>query len=69
MEIENKTQSVDNVSHFTMLIILKVLEKTYHSVVRVTLADIRELYWIVQARQAVKRTNIYHSCDSLFVVV
>ena len=42
-------------SHFTMLVILKIHEKTYHSGVGVTLSNIRELYWIVKGRQVVKK--------------
>ena len=42
-------------SHFTMLIILKIHERTYYSGVRVTLSNIRELYWIVNGRQIVKK--------------
>ena len=34
-------------SHFTMLVILKIHERTWHSGVGVTLTNIRELYWIV----------------------
>ena len=42
-------------SHFTMLIILKMHERTYFSGVGVTLSNIRELYWIVKGRQIVKK--------------
>ena len=38
-----------------MLIILKIHERTYYSGVRVTLSNIRELYWIVNGRQIVKK--------------
>ena len=42
-------------SHFTMLVILKIRERTYHSGVGVTLSNIRELYWIVKGKQIVKK--------------
>ena len=42
-------------SHFTILVILKIHEGTYHSGVGVTLSNIRELYWIVQGRQRLKK--------------
>ena len=43
-------------SHFTMLVIWKIHEKTYHSGVGVTLSNIRELYWIVKGRRVVKKS-------------
>ena len=42
-------------SHFTVQVILKIHERTYHSVVGVTLSNIRELYGIVKGRQIVKK--------------
>ena len=42
-------------SHFTMLVILKIHERTYHSGIGVNLSNIRELYWIVKGRQIVKK--------------
>ena len=41
-------------SHFTMLVILKMHKRTYHSGVGITLSNIHELYWIVKERQIVK---------------
>ena len=69
-------------SHFTMLVILKIHERTYHSRVEVTLSNIPELHWIVKGRQVVKKsvtkmhfvqiyskTNNYPSWNSLFALV
>ena len=42
-------------SHFTILVILKIHERTYHSGVGVTLSNIRELYWIVKGRKRLKK--------------
>ena len=39
-------------SYFTMQVILKIHEWTYHSGVGVTLSNIRELYWIVKGRHS-----------------
>ena len=42
-------------SHFTMLVVLKIHERTYHSGVGETLRNILELYWIVKGRQTVEK--------------
>ena len=42
-------------SHFTMLVVLKIHERTYHSGVGETLRNILELYWIVEGRQTVEK--------------
>ena len=42
-------------SHFTMLVVLKIHERTYHSGVGETLRNIRELYWIEKGRQTVEK--------------
>ena len=42
-------------SHFTMLVVLKIHERTYHSGVGITLSSICELYWIVKGWQIVKK--------------
>ena len=43
-------------SHFTILVILKIHERIYHSGVGVTLSNIRELYWIVKGRERLKKS-------------
>ena len=42
-------------SHFTMLVVLKIHERTYRSGVGETLRNILELYWIVKGRQTVEK--------------
>ena len=42
-------------SHFTMLVVLKIHERTYHSGVGESLRNILELYWIVKGRQTVEK--------------
>ena len=42
-------------SHFNMLVVLKIHERTYHSGVGETLRNILELYWIVKGRQTVEK--------------
>ena len=42
-------------SHFTILFILKIHGRTYHSGVGVTLSNIRELYWIVKGDRDLKK--------------
>ena len=42
-------------SHFTMLVVLKIHERTYHSGVGESLRNILGLYWIVQGRQTVEK--------------
>ena len=47
--------SLRSQSHFTILVILKIHERTYRSGIGVTLSNIRELYWIVKRKQIVKK--------------
>ena len=48
---------LDDKHHYTSLLIEQCHQKVHHSGVRVTLAEIRSMYWIPKGRQTVRRVS------------
>ena len=51
---------LDGQYHFTKLLILQTLIRFYHLGLRIILAELREEFWILRARQTIKQ--VLHSC-------
>jgi len=51
---------LDGQHHFTKLLILQTHIRLHHLGVRIILAELREEFWILRARQAIKQ--VLHSC-------
>ena len=51
---------LDGQHHFTKLLILQTHIRLHHLGVRLILAELREEFWILHARQAIKQ--VLHSC-------
>ena len=47
-------------NHCTDLVVTDNHERTFHSAINITLSSLREKYWIIREREAVKRT--LHAC-------
>ena len=56
---------LDNKHHYTRLLIEQCHQKVHHSGVRVTLAEIRSMYWIPKGRQTVKSHQQVHSLQEV----